>query len=93
MNEVYLKFDKTLSGLAGYRFGEEVYNGQVKGAVDFTKDFTIIFPNEIERIASSFTQGFFKEIVAAIGVSGIERTVTIKSSVPDMKKRLIEDLL
>lgn len=94
MNNTFeLEFGNTITKLAGNDFGCEIYNTQVRDYIDFTQDITIIFPNRIDSIASSFVQGFFDEIVANIGISGIENMVEIISSIPNVKKIVIDNLL
>ena len=94
MNNVFrLDFDKTVTMLAGYDYGYEVYNEQVKGKIDVYSNFTIVFPDQIKHIASSFSQGFFKEIAEEIGIVGIEDRLIIISPNEDLKKQIIEDLL
>ena len=58
-NTIEIKVEKSLSGLAGYDYGKKIYNEQVKEKIDISKNITIIFPEHIKRVASSFVQGFF----------------------------------
>lgn len=59
---VLLDFDdKTLTGVAGYDYGKEIFEKQVSQFFDKEKNITIQFPEQIERIAISFVQGFTKE--------------------------------
>lgn len=44
-NIIELSFDKALTILAGFDFGESVYNEQVKGKVDLNRDIHIVFPD------------------------------------------------
>ena len=53
----------------------------------------IVFPDQIQRIASSFIQGFFDEIVKRIGIAGIEKQIEIKSKKKDMKQIILNNLL
>lgn len=92
-NRIELSFDKKLSGLAGYQYGLSEYKRQVEGKIDFDKDIILIFPDNIVRIASSFIQGFFEELVGEIGVSGIEERVKIVSIKKGMKDVVIKNLL
>ena len=73
-NKVELKFDKTVTRLAGNPYGRLVYEEQVKGKVDFGKTVYITFPDEIIYIASSFVQGFFDEIVKIVRFPGWKDT-------------------
>lgn len=73
--KIYLKFDNHISELAGFDYGEEVYRKQAKD-----KDFdTIVFPDHIELIASSFTQGFFKDLLHQYGSDYILENYKIES--------------
>lgn len=92
-NGVDLKFDKSLCGLAGYDFGVKTYEEQVKNKIIPSQKFTIRFPDNIQRIASSFIQGFFSKLVQDIGVSGIEKNLEIESAKRDMKETIIKNLL
>lgn len=92
-NKIELSFDKKLSGLAGYQYGMSEYKKQVEGKIDFDEDIILIFPDNIVRIASSFIQGFFEEMVGKIGISGIEERVKIESTRNDMKDIIIKNLL
>ena len=92
-NKVELSFDKRLSGLAGYQYGLNEYKKQVEGKINFDKNIILIFPDNIVRIASSFVQGFFGEMVKRIGISGIEEQVEIISAKNNMKDIIIKNLL
>ena len=92
-NRIELKFDKTLTGLAGYDFGAETYSIQVEGKISYDNKITIVFPDNIQRIASSFIQGFFEKIVENIGIVGVEKNIDIKSSKKDMKETIIQNLM
>lgn len=92
-NVITLEFDRTLNGLAGYDFGVETYHNQVEGKIDLTKKVSIKFPDNIQMIASSFTQGFFEKIVEEIGISGIEQNVEIIAAKEEMKENIIKNLM
>ncbi len=92
-NIIELQIDKALTGLAGYDYGKKVYDEQVKCNIDFTKAITVIFPDNIQRIASSFVQGFFEDFVKQIGLSGIENNVTIKASSEKLICSIMNNLL
>lgn len=79
MTTINLIFPKSETGLAGFPYGESVYQNQVKGKISYDGDITIVFPDQIQKVASSFVQGFFAEIVNAIGYKGIEKKVKIES--------------
>ena len=92
-NEVEIKVDKAITGLAGYDYGKKIYTEQVKGKINFSEDFTFIFPNNVQRIASSFIQGFFEDIMAQIGVAGVERQLNVISANNNLKRVIIENLV
>ena len=67
MNKVELVFNKAETRLAGFPYGRDVYMKQVNGKVDLSGQIEIVFPKQIEKVASSFVQGFFSELVSKIG--------------------------
>lgn len=91
-NRIILSFDKTLSGLAGNNFGYEEYKRQIKEKFDYNSNNIIVFPNTIEKVAISFIQGMFKEILEKINKNEIETYVTIKSSSEQLSKKIIENI-
>ena len=89
---IKLQFDKTLSGLAGYEYGKQIYNEQVKYKIDFKQNICIEFPDNIQRIASSFVQGFFEEIIANAGISSVGNTIDIKCVNNELRQSIIDNL-
>ena len=89
---IELKFAKDLSKLAGNRFGRSIYEEQVKGKVNLDSKITFVFPSGIDRIASSFIQGFFDEIMMQLGLSGIKEKIFFESSIDDLKEFVLENL-
>lgn len=92
-NRIYLKFDKSATRLAGNPYGREVFREQAKDFIDYDSKNHIIIPDNIQRIASSFTQGFFAEIIDRIGYEGIEEKIVIETSNEELKKDIYEDLI
>lgn len=90
--KITLIFKKDLTKLAGNPFGQKTYEEQVKGKVDLTQKINFIIPSAIDRVASSFIQGFFSEIVDEIGIVGIEELIDFESSIPDFKDFVLENL-
>ena len=86
--QIELKFAKDVTSLAGYPYGEHTFNECVKDKINYGEEVTLIFPNHIERIASSFVQGFFSEIKCKIGIHGIEKYFKIMAS----SDRLIDSI-
>lgn len=83
-----LNFDKSMTCIAGFEYGEEVFNTQIKGSISYSDNITVVFPDRIVRVASSFVQGLFKEIIDNIGYEGVDRQVTIISG----SERLTEQI-
>ncbi|MBO5239148.1 MAG: hypothetical protein J6B50_10315 [Lachnospiraceae bacterium] len=84
MNRIELKFDKSDTRLAGFPYGKMIYDKQVKDNINYDDKIMIVFPTQIEKIASSFVQGFFAEIVKNIGYAGIEKQVDIVAGTPEL---------
>lgn len=79
MTTINLNFPKSETRLAGFPYGEEVYKTQAQNNISFEEQITIVFPDQIEKVASSFVQGFFANLVMNIGYKGIERNIIIKT--------------
>lgn len=93
MNKIELVLDKQLTKLVGNTFGREVYDAQVKGKIDLSKRVCIVLPSAINRVASSFVQGFFDDIVRQIGVGGVEEKFDFEAaSILDFKQFVLENL-
>ena len=92
MKEIKLKFKNVITSLAGTSYGKTIFNEQV-GDIDFQQSYNIIFPEQIINIATSFIQGFFEEFVKEIGISGIEKQITITSSIENLKSLIIDCLI
>lgn len=91
-NKIELVFDKATTRLAGNPYGRTVYKEQIAEKMDYDKMNIISFPDNIEKVASSFTQGLFSEIIEKIGYSGFKDTVTIKAKTDALEKMIYEDL-
>lgn len=92
MIKVKLVFNKLLTSLAGNQYGVSEFDKQIKN-VDYNSEYTIVFPEQIKYIATSFIQGFFKEFVETIGIAGIEQKITIESSINNLKQIVIDSLV
>lgn len=90
---IELILDKTVTRLAGYELGRKVFEEQVKNKINYNSPITIVFPSNIQKLASSFIQGFFGEIVENIGIVGIEKQVTIVAENDKLPKSIIDNLL
>ena len=68
---IQLHFNATVTRLAGYDYGRSVYETQIKDFIDYTTVTYLEFPNQIVKVASSFVQGLFSEIVKNVGMEAI----------------------
>ncbi len=93
INVIKLVFNKSTTRLAGNPYGVSVYKEQVEDKIDYSKINIIEFPDNIEKAASSFVQGFFAEIVEQIGYSNIGRVVKIKASNESLEESIYRDLI
>lgn len=91
-NIINLSFDKTIAGLAGNDYGYEEYKKQIKDKFDYNKNNIIVFPNEIKRVAISFIQGMFRDILEKIDKNEIEKFVTIRSSSEQLTNKIISNI-
>ncbi len=79
MKKILLKFDKATTRLAGNPYGKIEFQKQVKEMLDYNELNIIIFPTQIEKVASSFTQGFFAEVIEKVGYANFDKIVKIEA--------------
>lgn len=92
-NTFNLEFDKTAIILAGRDYGVRMFKEQLEGRIDYKNEITLIFPDHIKSLASSFIQGFFLDFKKHIGLEGIERQVVIEDNGRNFKKRVLDNLV
>lgn len=92
MKKITLTFQKDLTKLAGNSFGRKTYEQQVKEVISFDEQIKIEIPIRINRISSSFVQGFFDEIIQTIGIDGIKERFDFSSSIENIKDFIISNL-
>ncbi len=91
--KIELNFKQHVTKLAGNPLGKKIYDEQLKDRINFNDSIEIVFPKQIDRIASSFIQGFFSDIIANIGIFGVIKQVTVKSeTIPNIQQFVIENL-
>ena len=88
MKVVKLIFDKSQTRLVGFPYGETTYREQVKQMYDKISDEN----EQIEKVASSFVQGFFSELINSIGYEKIEERFIIESSNEKLTARIQENI-
>ncbi len=91
-NIIELEFDKTIAGLAGNDYGYEEYKRQIMDKFDYNNNNIIIFPEYIRKVAISFVQGMFRDILEKIDKNEIEKYVTIKSSSEQLTKKIMNNI-
>lgn len=90
---IELTFDSTITRLAGFPYGEKVYEEQVAPRIDYSSPIVIAFPSQIVRVASSFVQGFFKEIIRNVGLEGIGKVVKLKTENEQLYSSIMNNLI
>lgn len=92
MKDICLTFDKYITSLAYNPYGREVYKEQVKDKIDFNDITRIILPEQIEDVASSFIQGFAKEIIDSIGIHGYMEKIYICARNEEIEKKFKDEI-
>lgn len=92
MKKIELKFDNTITGLAGNLYGVSEYEKQVKDKFEWNDMNEIIFPDHITKIGISFIQGFFSEILVKIDKNEIDKHLKIKSSSQKLTDKIMENI-
>jgi len=92
-NKVELVFEKTLTNLAGYNYGLDTFEQQVKGKINIREKFEIVFPSQIRGVASSFVQGFFEKIIEEIGLLKTVENAVIVSEKAELSKMIMSKLV
>lgn len=80
MNEIILTFDKTLIAIAGYEYGNKIFEEQVKSKYKSGEKNIIIFPEQIEYVAISFVQGFLKDLLKEYEIDKILKEIDIRGN-------------
>ena len=83
--------DKSLSRIAGNPFGREIWKS-VSGDVDWEGLNTIIFPDYLRGISTSFVQGFIFEICQKIGIEKLHHHFEFKCNNPRIEKKINESI-
>ena len=88
-NNIRLEFKNNVTNLAGNRLGNEIFCKQVKDKIDENKINVVIFPMIIEDIASSFIEGFYKNLAEKYGKEMALNIMKLKAEHPESEKRLM----
>lgn len=93
MKVIELNIEKEFTHIAGYEYGESIYNEQVKPFFNGSDKLEIRFPNHIEGIAISFVQGFINGMLMIVpDKSELLELITLKASSDYLIKKLYDDM-
>ncbi len=91
-NKIILKFGKTTTNLAGNRLGNEVFCEQVKPKLVENLVNIVIFPYEIEDIASSFIEGLYKELGEKYGKENVFDRMILTAENEEAQKKILDSI-
>ncbi len=93
MKVIDLNIKKEFTHIAGYDYGELIYNEQVKPFFNGIDKLEIRFPNHIEGIAISFVQGFISGMLKIVlDKSVLLELITLKASSDYLTNKLYDDV-
>ena len=86
--------DRSLTKLAGNIYGRKLFDEQVDGKINMNEPFVIVFPDQIDYLASSFIQGFFGKIYTEICREGMVKNFdVIVPKILNPKKAILDRLM
>lgn len=91
-NKIILKFEKTTTNLAGNRFGNAVFCEQVKPKIKEDTVNIVIFPFEIQDIASSFIEGLYKELGEKYGKDDVFDIMVLSAENEEAQNKIIDSI-
>ena len=91
-NIINLKFDKMITNLSGNRLGVKVFKDQVKDKFVAEKQNEVVFPQQIEDIASSFIQGLYSEISEKYGKIEAQNFMILTSQNKKAQEKIEESI-
>ena len=80
MNRIELKFKPATVALAGNPYGRKEFNNQVKPKLNQDDQITLVFPDQIIYITSSFIQGFFDYWLRTIGIENMKKNIIVQTT-------------
>lgn len=86
MKKIRIDFSEELSSLAGNSFGRSTYDSFVEPYIN-SKKIIVEFPEQIERVAIGFVQGF----IYKLGPKEFKRKIEISGN-PNFVKQFLERL-
>ncbi|MFA5470694.1 MAG: hypothetical protein WC219_01420 [Acholeplasmataceae bacterium] len=92
MNTIELIFSNSIVTLTGNPFGRKIYETQVKEKFRYNEINEILFPEHIEKVAISFSQGLIHEILGKINKNELEKYIVIKASSDELQQKILADM-
>lgn len=84
--QILLTFNTELLALWGQDFGKEIWKTQIEPYSD-QKSITLVFPQEISCVATSFGRGLLGNEIKKLGINAVKRKYTIQSQKKDFEKQ------
>ena len=88
---IVLRIPKDLTKLAGNKFGGKVYE-EIKNEIDINNELVFVLPDSIDRVASSFVQGFFDDLYKKLGYKGVAEKVEFETTIENFKDFVLKNL-
>ena len=76
--EIVLQFNESITDLAGNRMGNWVYREQIASKLNGSDTVTVMIPERIDSVASSFVEGVYKELGERYGRQKAEQMMILK---------------
>ena len=89
MKCIYLVFPEGKTRLVGYNYGKNIYNMQLKGEISPDEITYIVFPEQIEKVSSSFLEGLFEDIFNQFGYKVAGDKVRVETKNESLKNSML----
>ena len=91
IQKIILNIPKDLTKLAGNPFGHKIYY-EIKDQIDLNNQIVFVLPDSIDRVASSFVQGFFDDLYLKLGYNGIKEKIDFETTIENFKDFVLKNL-
>lgn len=89
MKCIYLVFPEGKTRLVGYSNGKYIYNMQLKGEISPDEITYIIFPEQIEKVSSSFLEGLFEDIFNQFGYKVAGEKIRVETKNESLRSSML----
>jgi len=89
---IKLELNKTLTKIAGFKYGKDIYEKQANDYILFDCENVIEFPSHVDFVAPSFIQGFIAEPMREVGSTNILEIIRFHSPRPEVMTQIYDDL-